>query len=354
MKNYLREDLKDFKPYDADEKPCRYKMDANESPWDLPSVIRKALAEELIEGSGFNRYPDSNATQLRKAIGEYWGLSHDQIVIGAGSDELIQIILTGFVEKGDRVLMPVPSFGMYRVFTLMAGGIPMEAPLGEGYKYDIHSYDSALSKGMPKVIFICSPNNPTGNTIDPKGLKDFIKGFPGIVVVDEAYGEFTRDTMIRWTEELPNLLVLRTFSKAFGLAGLRVGYSVSSRELADQINRVKPPYNVNSFSQKAAIKILENKDIIKGRVDRILEERERVYRALDKIKDIQVYPSEANFLLIKVPCGDAVWQGLYDKGILTRNFSNNPYLKDCLRVTVAQKEANDSFLKALEEVLGQL
>ncbi len=351
MKIYLREDLVDLKPYDAEEIPYAYKMDANESPWDLPLEVRQVLAQDLIEGGQLNRYPDSNSTRLRQSIGKYLGVSSKQVVVGAGSDELIQILTTAFVDKGDRVIYPTPSFGMYRIFTQIAGGVPVEVALEQDYEYDLDSFRLALTKHNPKLVFICSPNNPTGNMVEHEKLKDFICEFPGIVVVDEAYGEFTRETMIGWIDQLPNLVVLRTFSKAFGLAGLRIGYCLCNKELANQINRVKPPYNINSFSQKAAILTLENMDIVRERIDEILKQRELMYSALKGIDGIKVYPSQANFLLVQVPDGNSVWQGLYDRGILVRNFSNSPYLQNCLRVTVADEKANQSFIKAMKEIL---
>ena len=352
MKNYLREDLIGLKPYDAEGKPYVHKMDANEGPWDLPQGVREALAKDLIEGSHFNRYPDSNATNLREAIGKYCGVSPDQIIVGAGSDELIQVLITGSVNKGDRVIYPTPSFGMYRIFTLIAGGIPIEVPLGQEYEYNIDGFYGAISKHNPKLIFICSPNNPTGNTIDPKGLKNLIRDFSGIVAVDEAYGEFTNETVLKWIEEFPNLVVLRTFSKAFGLAGLRIGYCVCSPELAYQINRVKPPYNINSFSQNAAILALENINIVKKRIEIIIEQRKLMYHALKEMNGIKVYPSEANFLLIQVPHGNSVWQELLDRGILVRDFSDYPYLEGCLRVTVADEHANRDFIHAMMQILA--
>ncbi|HZJ57765.1 MAG TPA: histidinol-phosphate transaminase [Clostridia bacterium] len=351
--NYLRRDLMNLKAYDAEEKSCIYKMDANESPWDLPDSFREILARDLMDGKDFNRYPDSKSTNLRRAIGEHWGVSSDQVIVGAGSDELIQILITGFAGKGEGVAYPTPSFGMYQIFTLIAGATPMPIELGEGYEYDMEAFTSAISKYNPKVLFICNPNNPTGNLMDPDQLKKLINAFPGVVVIDEAYGEFAKASMIEYAIQVPNLVVLRTFSKAFGLAGLRVGYCITSPELASQINRVMPPYNLNTFSQDAAVLALANREQMDIRVKKIIEQRQIMYNALGKIDGLRIYPSQANFLLIKVPRGHLTWQQLLDRGILVRDFSGEPYLRDCLRVTIACEEANRAFISSMYEIFSE-
>jgi len=355
MKNYLRNDLIDLVPYDEGDSTItyKYKLDANECPWDIPKRVKEILAKEIMDGGNLNRYPDSNSTLLREAIGEYCNVSSQQIIVGSGSDELIQILVTAFVDKGESVIFPVPSFGMYKIFTLIAGGKPVEIPLGEDFKYNIEVIKSAICKYNPKLVFLCSPNNPTGNIIGTNEVLEIAKNFEGIVVVDEAYGEFTQETSVNIIDKCPNLVVLKTFSKALGLAGLRIGYSISTPELAKQISKVKPPYNINSFSQKAAIITLENLDTVKKRVNEILQQKEFLYQALKDIRGIKVYPSEANFLLIHVPNGDIVYKKLMNKGILVRNFSKNPYLENCIRVTVGDQIANKAFIDAMKEIMDE-
>ncbi len=354
MKNYLRNDLVDLVPYAEEEKIlAKYKLDTNESPWDIPSRVREALVKEIMDGSNFNRYPDSNSTLLREAIGEYCNVSSKQVVVGSGSDELIQMLVTAFIDKGDTVVFPTPSFSMYKIFTLIAGGRPVEIPLGIDFKYNVEDIKSAICKYGSKLVFLCSPNNPTGNIIGTNDVLEIAQNFDGIVVVDEAYGEFTQKSTINLIDKCPNIIVLKTFSKALGLAGLRIGYSISTPALAKQISKVKPPYNINSFSQKAAIITLENLDIVKKRVYEILKQREFLYQALINIPGIKVYPSEANFLLIHVPNGDSTWQKLIEKGILVRNFSQNPYLKNCLRVTIGDQIANQALVDALKEIMEE-
>jgi len=356
MKNYLRSDLMDLAPYEegGSEITYKYKLDANESPWDIPDRVKEALARKIMDRANFNRYPDSNSTLLREAIGEYCNVSPNKVIVGSGSDELIQILTTAFVDKGDSVIFPAPSFGMYKIFTLIAGGRPVEIPLDVDFKYSIEAFKSAIYQYKPKLVFICSPNNPTGNIIKANEVLEIAKDFDGIVVVDEAYGEFTQGTAVNLIDKCSNLVVLKTFSKALGLAGLRIGYSISAPELAKQILKVKPPYNINSFSQQAAIITLENFDIVKKRVHEILKQREFLYQALRDMKGIKVYPSEANFLLIRVPNGNHVWQKLLDRGILVRNFSQSPYLENCLRVTIGGHKANQAVIDAMREIMAEL
>jgi histidinol-phosphate aminotransferase len=352
MIEYIRNDLKDFKPYKVNIIPYRVKLDANESPYDLPEAVRMRLAAELLEGNNLNLYPDSDADILRKDIAKYFNISTHEIVVGAGSDELIRIITSTFIEKGEKILCPTPSFGMYSIFTRVAGGTPVEIPLKENFDYDMNAFYKAIDQHHPKLIFICSPNNPTGNTLGSSELLDLVANFNGIVVIDEAYGEFCGKSVIHDIIRHPNGIVLKTFSKALGLAGLRIGYAVGNKDLVDQIYKVKSPYNINSFSQRAAELVLENMDIIEKRISAIVEERERLYREFSKIKKVQAYPSKANFILIRVADADRVRRGLMEQGILVRSFANDAGLKDCLRITVGTKEDNDILLQALEHVLG--
>ncbi len=351
MKEYLREDLRDFAPYQASDEPHTIKMDANESPYDLPLKVREVLAKELISGNGLNLYPDSDANTLRRCTAAYIGASMENILIGAGSDELIQVIVNAFVNKGETVFYPSPSFGMYRIFAQIAGGIPKAFKLDSSFHVSIETLLADAKKLAPKIIFLCSPNNPTGNAMPVSDILTVLENFDGIVVVDEAYGEFAETTICDQINRYPNLIVLRTFSKALGIAGLRVGYSVCCKDLADQLYKVKPPYNVNSFSQRAAILILEEWDTIKERVAQVIKDRDSLYHALKSLPELTVYPSQANFLLMRVKDGRQVYEGLLTDGILVRHYLGHPELGDFLRVTVGLPIENQAFLKALQRII---
>lgn len=351
MAEFLRDDIKDLKPYKVHNIPYKIKLDANESPYDLPDAIRQRLAKELMEGCEFNRYPDSDATALRQAISRYCDVSPDEVMVGVGSDELIRVIISAFVGKGDVVLCPSPSFAMYGIFTRIAGGISVDVPLDDNFNYDMSAFYKAIEQHKPRLVFICSPNNPTGNAIDKDDLMNLIKNFNGVVVVDEAYGEFCGESIVSQSVNYPNVLVLKTFSKAFGLAGLRVGYMIGNRKLIEEVYAVKPPYNINSFSQMVAQLVLENVDVFRSRIATIVKERERLYHRLSAVKGVDVYPSKANFLLIKVDDGEMVYKKLKEQGILVRNFPSDPRLKSHLRITVGTRQDNDTFVEALKCIL---
>lgn len=362
MKAYLREDLRHFEPYRASEASYTIKMDANESPYDLPMMVRQALAQSLLSGSGLNLYPDSDANGLREHTAAYLGVARDNLVMGAGSDELIQIIIQAFVNPGDMVLFPDPSFGMYKIFTQIAGGKPVPFSLDAGFDVPTDQLLDMLNTAAPKVLFLCSPNNPTGNVMPADHIEAVLKAFDGVIVVDEAYGEFADHSVIPMLNGHPHLIVLRTFSKALGMAGLRVGCSVSGEEITHQLLKVKPPYNLNSFSQQAACLMLDSMDTIRPRIAQIREDRERLTGALAELGCLQVYPSQANFLLIRIcppmegmgePARE-VYEALLAEGILTRHYFGHPRLGDCLRVTIGREEENQAFYQAMLKIMKNM
>lgn len=354
MKEYLREDLRGIKPYKPSESNYSIKMDANESPYQIPLEIRAILASELLNGNDFHLYPDSNSDVLRESLANYLKVDKDNLMIGVGSDELIQIITNAFVESGDTVLCPAPSFSMYGIYTQIAGGIPEEFKLGENFQYNMDEIKNAVIKYRPKMLHLCSPNNPTGNTIPIADILSIARTFDGIVVVDEAYFEFSGESAIKYINDYPNLIILRTFSKAMGMAGLRVGYLICNKGLLDQIYKVKPPYNVNSFSQRAAALVLEHAEVRNSRVQEIINSRNWLFRALEGLRGVEPYPSKANFILMKVNNATAVYKGLLEKGILVRHYNGHPILNDHIRVTIGSMEDNRIFLHSLAEILSDM
>ena len=351
MKEYLREDLRSLKPYRPAKENYTLKMDANESPFPIPLEIRAQLASELLNGNTYHLYPDSDADELRDKLADDLKINRDNLLIGNGSDELIQIITNAFTGWSDAVLCPTPSFSMYSLYTRVAGGIPAEYPLDEKFRYDFQKVEKAIAEYEPKILHICSPNNPTGSTMPVSDIRKLAGSFDGIVVVDEAYYEFCGESAIQYIDSYPNLVILRTFSKAMGIAGLRVGYLVCNKNLAYEIHKVKPPYNVNSFSQQAAGLVLQHKETRKERLKEITEAREWLFQALDGLRGVEPYPSKANFILMKVKNGAAVYKGLLEKGILVRRFAGDPVLNNCLRVTIGRMEDNKYFLHSLAEIL---
>jgi len=350
IEELIRPEIRSFTPYNANQQPYRIKLDANESPFNMPIEVRQKLADFILKNPQLNLYPDTDSIELRKAIGEHWNVSEEGIIVGTGSDQLIQVITNVFVGNEDKVLYPVPSFSMYRDSCLIAGGVAVKYLLDpiDKYKYSKETIINAYENEQPKIIYICNPNNPTGNLMQIDEILEVVRYCQkSIVIVDEAYAEFCDTTVIPYIEEYQNLLVLRTFSKAYGLAGVRCGYSISSKNLANAINLARPPYNISSLSQYVAQLVLMEKDQIYKNTTFLVEQREWVAGELAKIKGVEVFNSSANFILIKIENCKEVYKKLCEKGIFIRSFGSAPLLEGCMRISIGTHEQNTIFLDEL-------
>lgn len=329
----ISEAVKDFEPYRVLEGDYRIWLDKNENPFDLPEEIKKEIFEELRKLS-FNRYPHITADPLRERIAEFLGFEKKNVIVGNGSDELINLILKLF--EGEHMVISSPTFGMYSFFAKLEGVKLADVPLDEQFKLrNVEEYAENA-----RAIFICSPNNPTGNTQERERIISVLEtGTP--VVLDEAYVEFAGESNVDLVNEYKNLIVLRTFSKAFGLAGIRIGYAVADEQIIDYLLRIKTPFNLNAVSTKIAELMLDHYDLVKQNINYIIKERERIYK---EFRDY-AYPSEANFLLMKL---DA-YEFLLERGIVVRRLGGR--LKGNIRVTVGKREENDELIKALEEFI---
>ncbi|HEX2925359.1 MAG TPA: histidinol-phosphate transaminase [Ruminiclostridium sp.] len=353
LEDLIRSEIRSFIPYNANQQPYKIKLDANESPFGMPLSVRKKLAEFITNDPQLNLYPDTDSTRLREAISEHWGADKEGIIVGTGSDQLIQVIANVFLEKGDKVLYPVPSFGMYKDSCVIAGGKAVSYLLDQkdNYSYSGETIIKAYETEKPKIIYICSPNNPTGNLMPEEEILKVVKACTkSIVVVDEAYAEFSGTSVIPYVEQYENLLVLKTFSKAYGLAGVRCGYSISSVRLANVVNLVRPPYNISSLSQYTAELVLSEKEDIQKNIQYIVKEREWVAAKLTEIDGITVYSSAANFILLKVENCREVYNKLCEKGIFVRAFGSSPMLADCLRISIGTHEQNAILLDELNTI----
>lgn len=345
----IRDEVKKLKAYEAPEIPCRIKLDAQENPYPLSENLRnkilKALRPVLL-----NRYPDSSAKELKNIIAERLKIRTENILLGNGSDELIQAIIIAFCGHSRKVLYPVPTFSMYGIITKFLGQIPIEVSLNKDFDLNIDAMLSSIRKERPAVIFLSYPNNPTGNCFSKERIIEIIRKSNTAVVLDEAYFDFSKKTFLTMLKKYENLIVLRTLSK-IGLAALRVGVLVARPEIIREINKIRLPYNVNSLSQGAARVVLENSKVIERQINAIVKERERLYKELHKIDGITPFTSEANFILFRTnKNADRVYQGLIDGGILVRNMNQRGLLNNCLRVTIGTSEENNIFLEALKEV----
>ena len=350
IEQLIRPELRSYIPYDANQQPYKVKLDANESPFNMPENVRIKLADYIKDNPELYLYPDSDSNELRNVLAEYWNINKDGILVGTGSDQLIQVITNVFIGCEDKVLFPAPSFSMYKDACIIAGGIPVKYTLGidNGYSYSKELIKRAYDEEHPKLVYICNPNNPTGNIMSKEDVLDIVRYCTkAIVIVDEAYAEFCDVSVIPYINQYENLLVLKTFSKAYGLAGLRCGYSLSCAKLAKAVKIAKPPYNISSLSQKIAMLMLEEQKDIQSKVDYLNRERDWLSTEISKINGVKVYPSYANFLLVKIENSVDVYKRLCEKGILVRAFGTNPLLYDCLRLSIGTHEHNTILLDEL-------
>lgn len=340
IKKLIKPEIRALKAYEAKEIPCLVKLDANESPYGFERQITS------LKDIKTNRYPNPEARELRKVVARRWGISSDNILHGNGSDELIYYIITTF---GGPVLYPVPTFSMYGIISKALGERIIEIPLTREFDIDIDRTLKEIRKKRPRLIFISSPNNPTGNCFSSEAILRIIEDSGGIVVVDEAYQPFSsRKGILPFIKDYKNLLIMRTLSK-IGLAALRVGFLIGDPEILAEINKVRLPFNVNSYSQAIAVRILNEKGLIDRAIKDITSEREGLFSALSGIKGVKPYPSEANFILFKVDHPEKVYRALLKRGILIRNIDSQ--MRGCLRVTVGTKRENSLFLDNLKEIM---
>ena len=292
-----------------------------------------------------NRYPDSEAKALKKIISKNLRLTPENILFGNGSDELIYYLITVF---GGPVLYPVPTFSMYGIISQALGEKRIEVPLDDEFDLDTDRILPLIKKEKPGIIFLSSPNNPTGNCFSADRILKIVES-TSLVVIDEAYQPFSSEKgFLPMLNDYKNLVILRTLSK-IGFAGLRVGFMIADREIINEVNKVRLPFNINSLSQAAAAALLQNTHTIKLHMGLITSERERLLNELWKLRGIKPYPSEANFILFKVKNSDKIYCRLLKKGVLVRNMRGT--VNECLRVTVGTKKENNIFIKALKEVM---
>ncbi|MCL0047973.1 histidinol-phosphate transaminase [Dehalococcoidia bacterium] len=356
LEKLIRPHLTDLKPYESVnpvEVPAEragipaeqvIKLDMNENPYGCSPRVQRALGE----AGSYHIYPDPSSRKLRRLLGEYTGFDPEYIAVGSGSDELIDLILRLTLEPGDRVINCPPTFGMYPFSTGVCGGEIVNVPRGPDYSIDVAAIKSAVDR-RTRVVFIASPNNPTGNLTSEGDILQLLE--TGVlVVVDEAYYEFAGASVAHLVPSHPNLIVLRTFSKWAGLAGLRVGYGILSPQINEVIHRMKLPYNVTIAAQIAARESLADMDYLQGRIKAILAERERLFQGLKVQGILDPIPSKGNFLLCRVVKGEAleIKQGLERRGILVRYYDVHR-LRDKLRISVGKPEHTDALLLALSD-----
>jgi len=338
----IRENVKGLKPYSsardeyvADGSPMVF-LDANENPFE----------------NGVNRYPDPQQRRLKSVLMERKAVPIVNMLLGNGSDEVLDLIFRSFCEpKVDNVITLPPTYGMYKVLAGINHIENREVLLTVNFQLDVDQILKQADENS-KLLFLCSPNNPTGNSFSEKKVIQLLENFNGLVVIDEAYIDFSDGPS--WTKKLkeyPNLIITQTLSKAYGLAGIRLGICLASKEIISVLNKIKPPYNVNELTQNHALKRLQSISRIRLEIAEILHQKKMVMKVLKHIDFIEkVYPSDANFILVKVDDADARYEQLLNKGIVTRNRSNQPLCENTLRFTIGTPEENIKLVMALREI----
>ena len=340
IENLIRENIKSLKPYSSAREEFKNSasnlvyLDANENPFD----------------TGLNRYPDPQQNLVKAALAKIKNVSREQLLLGNGSDEVLDLIFRVFCEpKVDTVIALPPTYGMYEVLANTNDVKILNISLLDNYQPNVDEILKAQNS-QTKLLFLSSPNNPTANSFNADKIETLIKKFTGIVVIDEAYIDFSsQESWIGRLNEFPNLIVIQTLSKAYGLAGIRLGACYSSTKIISVLNKIKPPYNVNQLTQQTALKALQNSIKTNNEIAIIISERNQLIIDLEEISFIvKIYPSDANFLLVKVDNAIVRYDQLVEHKIIVRNRTNLPLCENCLRFTVGTKEENKKLMNTLK------
>lgn len=335
----------------------RIKLNQNESPYDVPAELKRRIQERLMERP-WNRYPPFVAEDFISAVAGATGWPTEGILVANGSNELIQATLAVVVGQGRSVIVPEPTFTLYRLMTQVNEGEVVSVPLDANLRFDVDGIIAAARRSEASVVVLCTPNNPTGSALTREEILRVHDETGALVLLDQAYVEFGGFDAIPLLAGRPRLLVLRTFSKAMALAGLRAGYLLGHPRLVAEINKAKLPYNINYYTESVAAEVLRNRALLAPQVDAIRSERDRMYDAMRDLPGLRLYPSAANFLLFRVASEvidhRELFQRLLDEyGILVRDVSKYPMLQHCLRVSAGSPEENDAFLAALAAILEE-
>jgi len=343
----IQPQVRKLEAYHIDETASRIKLDAMENPFPLPDDVRKEVAE-AVSRTPINRYPDPSAKALKKAVTNMWGIEPDQMVIGNGSDELIQMLVIAF---GGPVLIPSPTFAMYELTARALGQDVVTLPLKNDFSLDADKLISKAKQSKARIIFLACPNNPTGNRYPDEVVMKIVESCNAAVVIDEAYFSFSGRTLIRRMKDHPNMIILRTLSK-IGLAGLRIGVLAAAPAVVAELNKIRLPYNINVLSQTMAAVAMERWDFLYQQIQLLVSERQKLYHALTQVPGLTAYPSETNFILFRTEKdASGIHAKLKQAGILIKNLNKLGPLQNCLRVTVGTPVENLEFVHALRKIL---
>ena len=348
----LRPDLEDVEPYVSPQIPARVRLNTNESPYAPPRTLVDALQRE-VDGMSLNRYPDRDARRLVDALAAKWDWPAEGVWVANGSNEVFMHLFLAYGGPGRTSLTFEPTYSLHSLIPRLALTEVAQLSRDEAFAIDSGAALEWIERHRPEVVIVCSPNNPTGNSTPLDDIAALCGTAPGFVVVDEAYGEFAPEgsSAVSLLREHDNLLVARTFSKAWRLAGIRIGYLLGAPEAVSAMAVARLPYHLSTLSQAVGVAALEAEDETLQAVSEIVSERDRIAAGLTAL-GLKVMPSDANFVLFETADAAATWKALYERGVLVRSYERSPVLGSFLRVTVGLSDENDEFLETLEEVLS--
>jgi len=349
----VKPEVRRLVPYTLKEHSYRHKLNQNENPFGFPDALKEEFWRRVRERD-WARYPDFQLREITARIATHAGVSPDMVLVGNGSNELIQVMLMATVTRGDAVVIPTPTFTLYALLSTVLGAQPVTVMLREtDFALPVDKVIATARRHRAKVIVLCSPNNPTGNTYSLKSVRRIIEACNALVVLDEAYREFCDQDFRPLLDAYENVVLLRTFSKAWALAGARLGYLLASPALVHEIAKAKLPYSLNIFSETAALVALDHLDALKSQVAEIRHQRDTLFSALAELEGVHPYPSEANFILTRLKRPpSAVFETCLEYGLLVRDVSHYPGLAGHLRLSVGTAGENEALLRALSQAMN--
>lgn len=350
MEKLIRKNIKDLVAYKVDAPQFEIVVNANESPYDFPMQLKRKFCDDICN-TDLNRYPEACFPELLEALSNYTGVTQEGIICGSGSDELIAMINQAFVDPGDVIVSHSPSFAMYDIWATIANARHLMVADLPGHLPDIEGMIAAACDNQAKILYICNPNNPTGFIFDQDAIIKILDSVPSLVILDEAYIEFFGESNADLLSKYPRLLILRTLSKAFGLAGIRCGYALGNKALIDILYKVKGPYNLNVLTQKLAVIALKNRAEILRNLEVLKSERLKAMAVLEELPGITVFPSGSNFIFFETPKADTIYEALLKKNILIKCFKESNTTPGSIRFSIGKPHENQKILEIIKEVV---
>ncbi|MBC3887700.1 histidinol-phosphate transaminase [Acetobacterium paludosum] len=350
MESLIRKNIQDLVAYKVDAPQYEIIVNANESPYDFPMILKRQFTDDICN-TDLNRYPEACFPELLNELSAYTGVPTDGIICGSGSDELIAMINQAFVNAGDVVVSHSPSFDMYNIWAKISDSKHIRILDLPGHIPDVDGIIKAACDNHAKLLYICNPNNPTGYTFAKKDIIKILDAVPSLVVLDEAYIEFFGESDVDLLPNYPRLLILRTLSKAFGLAGIRCGYALGNKNIIDVLYKVKAPYNLNVLTQKMAVIALQNRDKVFKNLEEIKAEREKAMAVLKELPSLTVYPSGANFIYFETPFAEKIYEVLLNRSILIKRFKETGSCPESIRFSIGKPKENQKILEIIKEVV---